>query len=281
MSVCELSDWLGTYSGVLNKEQFVREGVKFVRDIHGGAGISEENLKVSLSKMYAVPSRDPMADPYISAIFSTGDSAVNVAVFRGEHGDGGELESRGKALSFGSRDVATIYAISPNVTTDPGLNPRILETEVTIYRPVINQPDDPFLEGADIIKALGVDEAKSLFLAEAEHLGNTDNFWEIADAMSVEDGEPSVMLAEMLRIKGDSLISQLYIDAYVVFDNDDYVQKFINAGFDGVVHGGNGMSHSEAEYKVFSPSQVKINNVVSLKSNPVTPEEKRRLNLTI
>mgnify|MGYP000338987912 CR=1 FL=1 len=71
MSVCELSDWLGTYSGVLNKEQFVREGVKFIRDIHGGAGISEENLKVSLSKMYAVPSRDPMTDPYISAIFSS------------------------------------------------------------------------------------------------------------------------------------------------------------------------------------------------------------------
>lgn len=122
MLVCEFLDWLGIYLGVLNKEQFVCEGVKFICDIYGGVGILEENFKVLFLKMYVVLLRDLMIDFYIFVIFLIGDFVVNVVVFCGEYGDGGEFEFCGKVFFFGLWDVVIIYVIFFNVIIDFGLN---------------------------------------------------------------------------------------------------------------------------------------------------------------
>jgi hypothetical protein len=190
---------------------------------------------------------------------------IKVTAYRGEHGEldaDNHFQSRLGALSFGTVEAAKTYASSPNNRDDTLITPRIIKAEITIHNPVMNDPDDPFIDFSIIIKAIGVEKALKIALEEEGHISNTDNWHEL----SSEHGCSSV---EKLckKLGAENALNQIYMDAYPVFDDPTYVSWFRDAGFDGLVQGGNGETGLMPEYKVFNPEQAKVLKVLILRTN--------------
>lgn len=51
-------------------------------------------------------------------------------------------------------------------------------------------------------------------------------------------------------------MGNLYIEAYLLLDDDEFVQKAKELGYDGAIHIGNGKTSSELEYRIFSKTQI-------------------------
>jgi hypothetical protein len=194
---------------------------------------------------------------------------ISVVAYRGEHGKKeltGSFQSRLASFSFGSLKTAKTYATSPNNLSDRPIDPRVYKVHLALENPVINEPSDQFIEFADILKALGPDKALQIAREQEDHLCNTDNYGGLLDEFNSKD------INELHKAMGDSFFGRLYVDAYPVFDNKNYVKWFKEAGFDGAVHGGSGTSSMEAEYKVFDTKNVRVLREFDLGAKPkMTP----------
>lgn len=188
------------------------------------------------------------------------DEGNPLVVYRGEHGRlspqlearfGPSFQSRLASLSFSTAEVASGYALAPNDRTQ---NSRALQARVTpvylsIQKPVMNRPEDPFLEMEEVIPALGTRLATRMAEEMAERIEETGNW--IENFSDDYEGVTDLLQRDPERLR------ELYLQAYPVFDSPRYVAWFRAAGFDGAVHGGSGESAGEGEYKVFAPEQVK------------------------
>jgi hypothetical protein len=67
-------------------------------------------------------------------------------------------------------------------------------------------------------------------------------------------------------------VGELYFDAFPLFDDPKWVERFKAAGYDGAIHGGNGESALTAEYKVFDRSQVKPVEAAPAAANDPLPD---------
>lgn len=188
----------------------------------------------------------------------TDDQGSPLIVYRGEHGRvsarsqsrfGPSFQSRAAALSFSSAEMASVYALNPNDRADSADHSRVTPAYLSLQKPVMNRPDDPFLEMGDVIAAIGRPLAMRLAREMAEHVEATDHWREAYEASYAG-------VADLLESSPGKL-DDLYLQAYPVFDEPRYVAWFRAAGFDGAVHGGSAASAGGAEYKVFSPEQVK------------------------
>jgi hypothetical protein len=174
-------------------------------------------------------------------------------VYRGQHGpDSDKIQNRLPVISFGTKGAADTYAYAPNNRTldKLAINPHIIAAYLSIKNPVINTPDDPFIEFEAIINAVGLENAKKIALGVADYITPTNN-WDEEYSADFESVQELVEKAPE-RIKG------LYVDAYAVFDEPEFVEMFKQAGFDGLIQGGNGETAMEPEYKVFDKSQIWI-----------------------
>jgi hypothetical protein len=204
-------------------------------------------------------------DPFLMRWFGnskvTGEFGHPLVVYRGEHGslnvatDGnriqdrfGSFQTRLAALSFGTVSAAKLYALKPNNRDDFPVAPRLYSAYLSIQNPIMNRPDDPFVELDDIAKAVGKSVARDVAIHFGDHITNTCN-WLDDIGMKFETFE------NYLNSSSFNL-SDIYFDAYALFDDGQYAPIFRNAGFDGVIHGGCGETFGEAEYKVFSAKQV-------------------------
>ncbi len=193
----------------------------------------------------------PAFNEWIDGTYAADDLGAPILVYRGEHGVQSEavFQSRLGALSFGSITAALEYARSPNVRTDVAAVPRVIPAYLRIANPVIamTQGDaEPFIDLLRIAECIGYDKAKQIAIDLEGTIRETSFF----------EGQPSGMtVSQLLEDSPDSLF-EMYVDAYLVFDSVRNVEWFKAAGFDGVIHGGNGVTHDELEYKVFSPAQV-------------------------
>ncbi|MFC5511080.1 hypothetical protein ACFPOU_08065 [Massilia jejuensis] len=172
-----------------------------------------------------------------------------VVVYRGEHGVSTDLiHARTRSVSFGSAAAASEYAQHPNQRGDVAVAPRVIAAYLAIANPVIDNRDDPFIEMGTIVEKLGRDKAERIARRFAGHIENTGNWVEgfSHDYDSVE---------HMLDLEPDR-ITDLYLDAYPVFDDDEVVGWFAQAGYDGAIHLGNGITALEPEYKVFDQAQI-------------------------
>lgn len=189
------------------------------------------------------------------------ESGLPLVAYRGEHGplneeteansntEGfGAFQTRLAALSFGSAAAAKLYALKPNNRDDFPAAPRIYSAYLQIQRPMMNRPDDPFVELDDIARAAGKEVAKDAAFQFSEHITNTCN-WVDEIGMKFETVE-NYLNSNFFNL------SDLYFDAYALFDDAKYAQIFRKSGFDGAIHGGSGETAGEAEYKVFSAKQV-------------------------
>jgi hypothetical protein len=177
-----------------------------------------------------------------------------MVVYRGEHGaDGGiDFQSRLASLSFGTREVANAYAVEPNDSADKAEAPRVYPTYLRIENPLINTPDDPFIELGEVADKLGQDVAEAAARKFAAEIEETDNWDEnFADRYDSVD--------ELLDERPEA-VRELYTLAWRFFDAPEFVNAAKKAGYDGAIHAEYGI-HSEdeegAEYKVFDQLQVK------------------------
>lgn len=180
--------------------------------------------------------------------------------YRGEHGPlevAGQLQTRVGSITFSGQQSASGYAMSPNNSMEDPVAPRVYPAKVTIDNPVMNDPDDPFIDFSSLEEAIGFDQAREVFLGQEDYLTETDNWYENFDGRQLSD-----LTADEMR--------SLYTQAFPVFDDPNVVAMMKDAGYDGAVHGGYG-EYEEAEFRIFSPSQA-----VAMDGTPFTQESKRR-----
>ena len=179
---------------------------------------------------------------------------VKVIAYRGEHGARSEskFQSRLGSLSFGSIEAAKTYATQPNHYHERPVDPRVYKAHITIENPIFNNPNDPFVDLDILRKAIGDEKTLQIARDLEDHLLNTNNFLEL-----LEDHD-CMTLDDLHKKLGSDVLDLLYVDAYPVMDSETYVGWFKELGYDGAVHGGNGATALEAEYKIFDPSQAQI-----------------------
>jgi hypothetical protein len=201
--------------------------------------------------------RAPLSRHNEGSNFVTNDDGTPLKVYRGEHGSNGiTLETRLGSISFGTREAAYLYATDPNMQGDNAESPRVIEAFLTIRKPVVSDIDDPFVDLRTISQAIGTEKAITIALEQAESIEETGNWID-----NFADKYESV--ADLVR-EDPGAIDELYLDAFRIFDVHRYVQWFEDEGFDGAIHGGNGETVLEPEYKVFSRDQVQIVTVKML-----------------
>ncbi|WP_425417428.1 hypothetical protein [Oricola indica] len=171
-------------------------------------------------------------------------------VFRGEHGPIVKeriFHTRLGSISFGSKSAAKLYSNIPNYRSDIVSHSRVISSYLSINNPVVNRPFDPFVDFTEIIAAIGFDKSKEIALRLSCYIENTNNWTD-----KIQYGHESVV--EFINSIDDAL-EHLYVDAYAIFDEAEFVKWFSDVGFDGAIHGGSGMTAGEPEYKIFSSSQ--------------------------
>jgi hypothetical protein len=175
-------------------------------------------------------------------------------VFRGEHGTPGPetFQSRLSSLSFGSVNAANVYAKIPNDHRDRTQTrwSRITPVFLRIKNPVIENRDDPYVDFSEIIAKLGRPLAERMAREHAGAIENTNN-WE--ENFSFLGGGT---VGGMLNIYPDKL-GDLYMDAYALLDDPEFVAAAKAAGYDGAIHMGNGATFDDLEYRIFDAAQAK------------------------
>lgn len=240
-----IAGWLG----LMNKE--TRLPLKY-GDVK--AALAEARAQMQLEVACDDQGRSiPKPDAFMAwfgASLVTAPEGHPMVVYRGEHGvERPWLDTRHGAISFGTIKAANLYAVSPNNRHDRDLQPRVMPAYVRIERPVMNRPDDPFIEMQDIENALGRVEAVRIARKFGDWVLNTNNWEEV----SQETGAATV--SDFLDRFPDQ-VNRLYFDAYGYLDDPEEVALLRNAGFDGAIHGGSGATSGDPEYKVFDATQV-------------------------
>jgi hypothetical protein len=184
------------------------------------------------------------------------DSSGNpVVVYRGEHGEPGEERFQTRRGSFTFVDdwrAANRYATHPNDRGDTPRVPRVLRATLDIRKPVIKQPDDRFIDGAQIAAAVGEAEARAILIRHAEAIENTDNWYRL--------GAGFADVRQFLK-EHPARFGELYLEAYCVLDDAKAVEDLRKVGYDGAIYGGSGIARNNVEYRVFSPHQVRLASV--------------------
>jgi hypothetical protein len=175
-----------------------------------------------------------------------------ILVYRGEHGatTDGALQSKLPSLTFtDSADVASVYAENPNDPSMEAQAPRVVPAHVSIQNPIIENRDDPFVDLSDLVPKLGQDVVVQLALRHEAAIRNTGNWQE-------NYAGKYVSVADLLK-QNPGEVANLYMDAFPLLDDPEFVAAAKAAGFDGAIHVGNGESMDALEFRVFDPSQVK------------------------
>lgn len=173
-----------------------------------------------------------------------------LVVYRGEHGASTNLiHTRTPfSITFSSMEAAKVYALQPNISKDNVIEPRVVSAIVRITSPVVNAPDDGFIDIPVLIDRVGRANTERIALKLANHIYNTNN-WEEGFAEEFES------VADLLA-RAPERFDQLYLDLYPILDDEECVCLLKNAGFDGAIHMGNGETFGQVEYRVFDVAQI-------------------------
>lgn len=290
VSVEQFKDWRETYQG-LSEAQFIRLAQDFLKPTLGNSVYSAA-FAMSLERLYASPTAKLSTEPLLhNALSPKSDVAFSLKMYRGEHGEGMDLNTRLGALAFTkNRGIAEWYACHPNNKTEQPKNPRVITAEVKMFNPLVLGSDelgavshenaDPFVECSTLLEVLPRSLAVAIILDSADHIYNTDNWGELAEANNAksladylgisadfskliardQNGQAYDVASELLVVS-DEKLSTLYFNAYPVVDNSYFISQLVRRGYDGVVHGGSGESAQTPEYRPFSKEQINVLNV--------------------
>lgn len=174
--------------------------------------------------------------------------------YRGEISspDTNHLRSKTRAFYFSLVEVANRYADPAMDKAGPEDTPRIYPVRLSMKKPFINQPNDPFLELSDVAARLGLLEAMRIARKFASWIEATDNWKGRINRVGYYRN-----VDHYLKCK-DGELSKLYFQAYPFFADVEEVEKLIERGYDGAVHRGNGYGSADfPEYCVFNTTQIR------------------------
>lgn len=182
---------------------------------------------------------------------------MQVTAYRGQYGlPIPVIHTRRPSISFGSLKAAKLYAIEPNDRDGIVVKPIVLRADITINNPVIYNLDDCFAELGPLAEKLGADFMWEVALRLEDGIYSTGN-WQ--DNYSEEYG----ILYDLYKDNSEAL-DDLYIDAYLLLDDAEFVKRAASLGYDGAVHMGNGETCDEIEYRVFGLEQIRNMRVVEI-----------------
>lgn len=174
-----------------------------------------------------------------------------IYAYRGEHGEEAPekgFHTRLPSISFGTENAATTYARSPNDRADGyARNPRVRRYRLTINNPILVDSNDPFVDLSRVAELLGDAFARTMALRHAGQIMHTNN-WEENYAEQFDS-------VEDLLAKEPAALSELYLNAYPLLDDPDFIAAARAAGYDGALYGGVGDNACEPEYRIFDASQ--------------------------
>lgn len=203
-------------------------------------------LDESLQPLY-MQDHGPAHDPAYPDDLLLDASGRPIVVFRGEHGtdDTGVLQSRLPSITFCSAHIASTYATHSNIGSIAAQQPHVYAAHLRMANPVVVS-DSCFIEFADLVRDFGEGYAHELAVKHQAHLMET-GVWEEFEGDYRNVGE-------LLDEHPDKL-SEFYVNAYVLLDDPDFIQRAREMGFDGAIHMGNGASFVEREYRIFDAHQ--------------------------
>lgn len=114
-----------------------------------------------------------------------------------------------------------------------------------IERPFLESPDDPLVDVAHLLQALGAGPARSLVARMAASVEATGSFEPFRDVF----GTP----AEMAERAPEDDLAQLHLPAQDLLADEGAVRSLVAAGFDGAIYGEGGQRH----WVVFDERQVR------------------------
>lgn len=168
-----------------------------------------------------------------------------LVVYRGEYGeDNGRMQTKLGSFTFSSSEAASAYAAEPNDGSDP-IAPRVIPSYLSIRNPIFTDPDDPYVFLSDLIGKLGRDTALKFARKHEDRLGEG----------AFEDDRTLSSLENVIENQPEKLGS-LYIMAFPLLDDPEFVKVAKAAGYDGAIHGGFG-DFDDTEYRVFDETQIK------------------------
>lgn len=168
-----------------------------------------------------------------------------MVVYRGEYGELDRvpvLSTRLGSLSFGDRETALSYAHHPNRAGDALPCPRVHAAYLAIRTPIVNQPDDPFIELTTLGTVLGRDNAVRIATKFAMWVMQTSPW---------ANGEIRARSVEEFLDADPRGLERLYVQAFPLFDDPEEVARLKDAGFDGAIYGGAGANAGEIGYRLF------------------------------
>lgn len=176
------------------------------------------------------------------------DDGKPLMVFRGQHGQTDRLQTRSTSLTFcGSADTANLYAEQPNNRREVAQAPHLIPAFLEIQNPVFVERDSPFVEMGQIQETLGRFAAEYFAFKHEQHIVCTQ-YWQ--DCLYGEFAN----IRDMLK-REPALLETLYMNAYPLLDDPEFVDMARSLGFDGAIHVGNGASFGDLEYRIFDASQ--------------------------
>lgn len=189
--------------------------------------------------------RSPDVVEFLRGTHAADRDGVPSVCWRGEHGrNEGDFHTALASLSFGSREAACIYATDPNDRRMTPHSPRVSPWLLRIVRPVMNDPDDPFIDLPLLARAIGREATAAIAVRMSSHIVATNNWEDRFQDLWGSD------VAGLLRWRPASL-DDLYLTAYQVFDDPEAVSLLRAAGHDGAICGGMGENALETEWRLF------------------------------
>lgn len=179
---------------------------------------------------------------------------ITIHAFRGQHG-ASILQSRLGSITFvDDYAVAEHYARNPNDRTQQKLeNPTVLECDISITNPLINNGRDPYIDFEELEKKVGTSLAIGLMLRHSEYVTSTSAWEEI---FSQRYGSLEDLVADDAK-----QLQHLYVQVWPLLDNPQSVTELKSLGIDGAVHRGSAVSWDCVEYRVFDARQVTVATV--------------------
>jgi hypothetical protein len=196
--------------------------------------------------------------PLMARTFAKGGAALKgtkavdeagkpVLAYRGEYGPGSGLSTQQGSLSYGTKDAANLYATNPNTGAAVDAA-KVFPSYLSIRKPLVNDPTDPFIDLGVLRKALGEAEFSRVVKNNSGLIERTGAF----DRLATERGYTSV--ADVMK-KDPKALNSLYVDIYPILDDAQAVKTLQKRGYDGAIYGGSGATAREPEYRVFGASQ--------------------------
>ena len=127
----------------------------------------------------------------------------------------------------------------------------MVRAHLKIKKPVLNDPDDPFMDLSVLIGAVGDEIARAAAIRHADHIENTNNWDDISS-------ETRIDFVEQFLEKYPGRLVDLYLNAFPLFDDPKVIDALKEAGFDGAIYGGVGDNALEVEYRVFDKDQIVV-----------------------